>query len=390
MKKIIFCLFTLLICSGCYNYKELNTLAITSAIGIDKSEDGYKVTAQVVNTQKSGTDNNSSSDPKVIIYEHTSETIQEALRYIILECPKRLYPNHLQILLIDEEVAKDGITNILDLFFRKSEIQKSFYVLIAKDNSANEILKTLTPLDAIVSSNIQKSLETDSTFLGITELVTFDSLMDSYLNPNKEISLPSITLKGNTKGSDKIENIEQSDSSTKVVLSNMAVFKDDKMLGYLNQKQSIALSFIKNKINSTLVSYKCDGGYVVVETTKSKTSVEIDNEGTFKISVKGDATINEVSCDIDLESDKEIEKMNKKVNNEVKKNIEDTIEFVKDNYNSDIFNFLDIAYKEKNPLYKRVNKNYYDGEFKKLKVDVDVNIKVIEKGNILRVVKNEE
>lgn len=390
MKKILITLSFIFICCGCYNYKELNDLAITSAIGIDKSDNGYKVTAQVVNTQKEGTDNNSSSDPKIIIYEHTSKTVQEAVRYMVLESPKRLYPNHMQVIIISEDVAKDGILESLDLFFRDSELQKNFYVLISKDVSANQILKTLTPADSIVSSNIKKSLESDSSYLGITELVTYDELINTYLNPNKEISLPSVTLKGKMKGSDKIDNIEQSDSSTKVVLSQMAIFKDDKMIGYLDDKQSIALSFIKGKINNTIIKYKCNGGYVVVETTNSKSSINVDNKGNFRIKISGDAAINEVSCDINLENDNSISKINKQVNKEIKKNVNNTIKYVKNNYNSDIFNFLDILYKNQYSLYKKISNDWYKGKFKDSKIDIDVDIKVIEKGNTLKVIKNEK
>lgn len=390
MKKILITLSFIFICCGCYNYKELNDLAITSAIGIDKSDNGYKVTAQVVNTQKEGTDNNSSSDPKIIIYEHTSKTVQEAVRYMVLESPKRLYPNHMQVIIISEDVAKDGILGSLDLFFRDSELQKNFYVLISKDVSANQILKTLTPADSIVSSNIKKSLESDSSYLGITELVTYDELINTYLNPNKEISLPSVTLKGKKKGSDKIDNIEQSDSSTKVVLSQMAIFKDDKMIGYLDDKQSIALSFIKGKINNTIIKYKCNGGYVVVETTNSKSSINVDNKGNFRIKISGDAAINEVSCDINLENDNSISKINKQVNKEIKKNVNNTIKYVKNNYNSDIFNFLDILYKNQYSLYKKISNDWYKDKFKDSKIDIDVDIKVVEKGNTLRVIKNEK
>lgn len=390
MKKILITLSFIFICCGCYNYKELNDLAITSAIGIDKSDDGYKVTAQVVNTQKEGTDNNSSSDPKIIVYEHTSKTVQEAVRYMVLESPKRLYPNHMQVIIISEDVAKDGILESLDLFFRDSELQKNFYVLISKDVSANQILKTLTPADSIVSSNIKKSLESDSSYLGITELVTYDELINTYLNPNKEISLPSVTLKGKMKGSDKIDNIEQSDSSTKVVLSQMAIFKDDKMIGYLDDKQSIALSFIKGKINNTIIKYKCNGGYVVVETTNSKSSINVDNKGNFRIKISGDAAINEVSCDINLENDNSISKINKQVNKEIKKNVNNTIKYVKNNYNSDIFNFLDILYKNQYSLYKKISNDWYKDKFKDSKIDIDVDIKVVEKGNTLRVIKNEK
>ena len=53
LKKIKLCfLFSVFFLSGCYNYHELSELSITTAIGIDKSENGYKLIAQVMNIQK--------------------------------------------------------------------------------------------------------------------------------------------------------------------------------------------------------------------------------------------------------------------------------------------------------------------------------------------------
>ena len=46
LKKIKLCfLFSVFFLSGCYNYHELSELSITTAIGIDKSENGYKLIA---------------------------------------------------------------------------------------------------------------------------------------------------------------------------------------------------------------------------------------------------------------------------------------------------------------------------------------------------------
>ena len=54
MKKIRLLLITILIfiSTGCYNYRKLTKLAITSAIGINKTDDGYELIIQVINTQK--------------------------------------------------------------------------------------------------------------------------------------------------------------------------------------------------------------------------------------------------------------------------------------------------------------------------------------------------
>lgn len=66
MKKfvlIIITLFILLISSGCYNYKEINDMAIVSSIGIDKDNknDKYIVSAQIMNSKESEDSEDSSN-----------------------------------------------------------------------------------------------------------------------------------------------------------------------------------------------------------------------------------------------------------------------------------------------------------------------------------------
>ena len=48
MKKIILLLFIFLF-TGCFNYGELNKMAIVTSIGIDKVKDKYLVSVQVIN-----------------------------------------------------------------------------------------------------------------------------------------------------------------------------------------------------------------------------------------------------------------------------------------------------------------------------------------------------
>ena len=52
MKKIIISLIILFSLTGCYNYRELNDLAIVSGISIAKVDDKYELTVEVVNTKK--------------------------------------------------------------------------------------------------------------------------------------------------------------------------------------------------------------------------------------------------------------------------------------------------------------------------------------------------
>lgn len=390
--KILIIIILLFSLCGCYNYRELNEIAIVSAIGIDKTDDGYKMAVQIMNTKKEGQDTNSSgSQPKFIVYTAEGKTIQGILRDFVLESPRRLYATHLQLLVISEDLAKDGISDILDWFARDSESRKQFYVLVSENNQTEDILNTLTSLETLNSKKITSNIDTDTRFLGVAEQTTFENVLATYLNDKQELVLPSIRLEGNSDTGEKNSNIEQSSPKTQIFLSPLAVFKDDKMLGYLTKEESIAMSFIKNKLKSTVIDYKCsDNDYISSEIISSKTSLQPDissNKPKVTIKINGKANINEINCDWDLENNETILKINKMLEQKIENIINDSIDSINQRFDSDIFGFKDLFYKKDPKYYKTIKDQLTDENLKKLDVKVEVDMSLPQKGNILRVIK---
>ena len=169
MKKIfvvVFTLFILLLSSGCYNYKEINEMAIVSSIGIDKDDknDKYIVSAQIMNSKES----EDSEDSQIIVYTKEGDTIHEALRNVTLESPRKLYGNHLSKIVLSEEVAKEGIDNVLDTFNRLSEVRNEFIITVVKDNKASDVLKVLTSTETIPAEYVKLSLKIADETSGLT------------------------------------------------------------------------------------------------------------------------------------------------------------------------------------------------------------------------------
>lgn len=50
-EKILIIILTLLLCTGCFDYKEINDLAIINAIGVDYEDDEYVITLEILNDQ---------------------------------------------------------------------------------------------------------------------------------------------------------------------------------------------------------------------------------------------------------------------------------------------------------------------------------------------------
>ena len=378
--KIIILVLTLIpLMTGCYNYQELNNLSIVTGTSIEKENDKYKVTIQVVNPKKND-DARSSNQPTFITYSQVGNTLQEAYRNIVLTSSRRIYGSHINILIISEDIAEKDIRETIDFIFRNPEIRKEFYVLLSKTPS--KLLELNTPITNISSSNIKDTLTADAIYLATSKQVTYNKMMNMYLNPNLEIVLPTIEIIGEDTKGDNIDNLKNTDPKTDYKLTGLAVFKGNKILTTLKDKEAIMYNIITNNVNNTILKYECEKDkYIANKISEISTSTEIDPKtNKLKLKIKGTATISEVHCNYDLTNPKTIKEIEKKLNKQVTKDTTDIIKKFQ-NLNTDIFGFKDMYYKN---YYKEFNKikDKYDETFKNMELDITSNVKIIAKGNV--------
>ena len=307
MKKLF--LIILFLFSGCYNYQELNEIAIVSAIGIDKEDDLYNISIQVIDVEN--------KDAKFTLYESKGKSIQEALNNTSKKISKNIYLNSIEIMIINNEIAKADINDILNLFYRKNEVNKLFYVLISEGKS-KDILKTITPQEKINSKKIKQTLEMDNKYYGASRIVTFEELLKNYIE-NKEIVLPSIYIENNT-----------------VKLGPLILFNNK--FTYLTEEESIFYNLIDNKVKSTYLTIECDKNkYITLQLTNIKNSIKNNN-----LYIKSNAYIKELNCNYDLN------KITNLVNNTIKTKINNKI------FNKS-YNTIEIDIKILNNSLKEIN-----------------------------------
>lgn len=372
--------------SGC-NYRELDKIAITVGCGLEKVDDGYKITVQIADTQKQGNSNSSTSPVRFKNYTYTDRTIHEAARGILTKLPKKAYTKHMQILVIDEKIANNGINEIIDFWFREVELRNDFYVFVSKDSTPIEVLGVLTQIYPINSVGIRNLIENNFKYLGGTVLTTFDDLTSSYISKTKEIILPTIMVLG--KDGNKKDNLESSIPESLISLNETAYFRDNKLVGYLDKKQTIYYNLVKNALKTSIISYECDKDkFVTFEIIENKTDIDIvKNKPEVNIKVRAKGNLTSIMCEYDISKNDGIKMIEKEGSLEIKKQIDSLFKLSKDN-KTDIFSIRDIYYKHNNKYYKNIS-NYNDF-FDNLKVNVDVKLNIFEKGNSLQVIANEK
>ncbi len=378
--KIIILLLTIFpLITGCYNYQELNNISIVTGTSIEKIDNKYKITIQVVNPKKSD-DTSSTNQPTFITYSQLGDTLQEAYRNIVLTSSRRIYGSHINILIISEDIAKEDISQILDFVFRNTEMRKEFNVLLSKEPS--KLLELNTPITNISSNNIKDTLTADTLHLAASRQITFNEMMNMYLNPNLEIVLPTVEMIGNFNEGENIDNLKNTNPNADYKLTGLAIFKGNKILTTLNEKESVNYNIVTNNVTNTLLKHECQNNkYIVHKINELSTIQEIDpKKNKLKVKITGTAIISEVQCDYDLTKPKTIEKIQEDINKELVKNTTNIIKKFQEQ-STDVFGFKDIYYKNYYKDYNKIKDNYEE-IFKNMQIDITSNIKVIAKGNV--------
>ncbi|MBT2700864.1 Ger(x)C family spore germination protein [Bacillus sp. ISL-40] len=369
--------------TACWSKKELNEIAIVSAIGIDKSKDGYLVSVQIVNpgeiAGKTGT-----GRTEVIRFMKTGDTIFDAMRRLSTDVPRRIYVAHLREVVISEELAKDGIGKVLDVLSRHHEMRSDFFLTVAKESKAYDILNVQTALEKNPAAKISNALETSGKAWAPTKTVTIDELITSIVSKGKEPVLTGVYVYGNPESGSPFTNVQDVSPKTGLKIDSIGVFKSDKLIGWLNENESKGFNYITDNVQTSAVTFPCEDGKITIATTRSKTNVKGKMEkGKPKISINvtSEGNVGEVACKFDLSKPEKIKELNKKYKNSIKDKIDAAIKKVQEDYQSDIFGFGEVIHRADPKAWKRLQQNW-DQEFAKLEVTVNVKAEIRQLGTI--------
>ena len=383
MKRIKFLILLLPLLSGCYNYRELNELGITTAVSIDYKDNNFYVIAEVINPIKQQ-DASSSNNSPFVNYNSSSSSLQDAFRKVVLESPRQLYAAQLEIIVLSEEVVNNHLEEVLEYFARDPESRTEIKIIVAKTEDSTKAITLQTLLTSLSSSNIINSLDLQSKVLGMSYPVTLNELLNMYIDPYLEVVLPSMTLYGNYEIGDEKENITTSSPKAIVKIDGSTITKDNKILGYLDLEESKILNLINGKLKETIIKMNYYDGYIIFGPNRIKVSRELDiKNNIIKINISGYSKTKEIQSNIDLKDPKEVEKLNKALNMELEKKITDTFNSIREKYGTDVFGFQELYYRTNYKYFKENCTNWYENIYPKIKLEVKANVRLYEKGNTL-------
>ena len=390
MKRRLFVLGIIVFLSGCWDRYELEERANILGIAIDiateedmgeepevthqkgdfpgQDDNLIKLTAQISlpGKIKLGPEGGGGegSEKNSWVLETVGHSVKDAITNLQQQLAEKLYLGHLQIIVISEDVAENGIEEINDYFRRNPEVRRTAWMIVNK-NDAKKVLEAAPPVENVPSLYLSDTLD---------NAVRFGKLPREYLgmfwidlsNPGVDATLPRVRVINNDR----------------ILIDGMAYFKGNKMINKFSPIEIgmyMALKGMNPAGYSVPISLPNEEGVYMVKAvgrdSKIKSKIE-KGKPTTTFEVNIDAMIEEEieSNQLDLSTIQEIEdaaskRVNKMANNFIRQLQEDQ---------SDIFG-LGARIRAKYPNYwdKHVKTDEKWAEiYKDMDIEIDYNISI--------------
>ncbi|MBW5447957.1 Ger(x)C family spore germination protein [Cohnella sp. CFH 77786] len=371
--------------SGCWNRRELNEIAVTTTIGLDRLNDGnillsdQLLYAPAISPIGGG---GGGDRAPVTLLSETGEGIQLAARKMTMKVSKKIYVGQLQILVLGEKLARSGVADVLDHIARDHEYRRDFFVIVAKGMTANEVLRIFTPLESIPANKLRDSLDSSSKAWGASGAIQIGEFLSALTAKGQDPVLSGVTIQGNPEEGSEKESVARIQVRSELAYTGYAVFKKDRLLGWLNQRESKGVNYVRGKIKSTSVSVPCPEGKhtITVELLNTKAKMKpklVNGEPAVNVKISAEASIADAQCNIDMSNPATINAIEKLVNEEIRDTVKDAVKTAQTDYKADIFGFGSAFARSKPKYWSGVEKKWSEA-FPEIRVQVSVSTKIRE------------
>lgn len=404
--------------TGCWDYAEYQQIAQIYSLGIDFEKETNDITAtlQYISTGKAQGGKISESITGAA-YSAKGKTIMDVLNKLQEVTSGKLFFAYLQVLVIGEDAAKYILKDTISHTERTPSIRNSVYVIIAP-GKAESLISTIDPFNPVASGKKMHNLLNTYENGGPTIPITFHEFIQMMVKPGIEPIASRVISTGakNPTLQDGSKVLGGTHEDIKLHLENegnfrawgLAAFKKDKFVGWLNDDESLGLSWIKGKKITTYKSTKSAEEinfnssysnnvnfnpdvtnilYFYITSSKSKIKAQInDKKPEIQVNLKVEANLRKyytgegstyLTPDI-------IRSMEKKLENSIKSDVMAAIEKGQKEFKSDIFGFGFNLYRQHPREWHKDYEKIWDDIFPDIPIKVNIHAKINNTGTNIR------
>jgi spore germination protein KC len=366
LKKVILAVVSLIFLisvTGCWNYSEVEEIAIVAGVAIDKgeSEGDLAVTVEIVDTKEGP----KSSQAGFKVLTLSGQTIFDVVRGMISITGEKLFWSHSKAIVISEELAREGVIKVIDWYNRDTETRSDVYIFVSKEKTAQEVISLSSLTDSILAYELAQQMRTEKNTSTAPVVEIFD-FVDKLETSGEYAIAPLIYI----HEQNKIKNAR---------VSGTAIFNKDKMVGTISGEETKFMLFARDEIQGGVLPLNDKKGKPAfsLEILSNRTKVKpVWNDGKLQMQIN---TVTQVGLDEvmapkefnDIDSKKVLEE---RAGKELQQQILSVIHRVQKDYHADIFGFGELMHERMPEDWKKIKQNWGQ-EFTQL--DVVVNSKVM-------------
>ncbi len=372
--RLLLCLLIIIsvfICTGCYDIRELEGIAIVTGIAVDQTKypDTIQFTVQIAKAEAiAAKGGGTGGDSAVMMMDSTAHDVIDALNSLRHDNSRELFLHHNQVVIFGRSLAEVGITSYLDAFLREYESRLEVPFIVA-DGNAKDVLGTEMELEKIPA-------------IGIRRMVRHKTQI-SELFGNNMLSFVSKMMENTTSPVAPIIKIIEEEETKRLSLSGLAIFKGDKMIGELNQTQSRGFAWLMGKIQDSSVTIDTKKGKAELEIIGSSSKIKPTFDGerlNIKAEIKGIFNVTELKGLHNIEIDELIDLLVRSTKQEIKKLILSCFK-VCQNLNTDIFGFGEYIRKHHPNQWEKLRARW-DNIFPAINLSLEIDVTIEDLGKI--------
>ncbi len=349
--------------SGSWSRKEPKHLAVGISYLYDIDDEGnIETTVEYLDVPSGGATANSNN--KFVVMKHKGKTPPISIRDPELTIEKDFFGSHNKVRFFSEKFAKQGVLDIFDFFTRGYITDERPYLVVVKNEDPSLIFKADKVFSDRVGDYINEMAETrkERTLNGLY-IRTTDFMTDYYIE-GKQCVMGVVEAKPNPVKQDEATE-ENKPLKYYMSFEGMAVFKEDKFLGYAGKEETMSYRIVCERVEDATVAFSVEGKDVTAVLRKSDTKIKTevkDGKPVINITVKNRMMIsqnNSEYCICDKDDVKIVEKL---MDEEFSKRLKDSIAILQTEFKSDIYGFGAYLHMQ-HPKEWKAMKSTWDEEY---------------------------
>ena len=264
---MLICFLSIFMLTGCYNIRGVESKAYAIALGIDSSDThSLKLTIQfaVLDSSKSNTSSSNSSSNNSTILSVDCSTIDSGITLMNSYISKQVNLSHCKAVIISEEFASYGISNVIYTLMNSIELRPDCNIIISKCD-AYDFLENSSPVFEANPAEYFESNFNSSEYTGYVANITLSDFYYNIINTSSDatailvgINTKETQYKINTGASTLDDNYTAGktpiSSNNNVESMGIAVFRNYKLVGELNNLETLCHLILTNNLNNATVN----------------------------------------------------------------------------------------------------------------------------------------